>query len=84
MMNSVRAWSTGLETLEKMCRCVVELRDICAISIEEIDVSTTSFTIRKIKPKNIGEVVRRVKNHLKEHGFQESATLTRTKTVETL
>jgi len=62
----------------------VELRAICVISVEEIDVSTTSFNIRKIKPKNIGEVVRRVKNHLKEHGFQESATLNRIKTVESL
>lgn len=53
------------------------LRDTCSVSIAEIDASTTSFTIRDIHRRDLGEVTQTIKRELKRHHFDQSATLTR-------
>ena len=53
------------------------LRDTCAVSIEEVDASTTSFTVRAIHSRDLGDVTQTIKRELKRHHFDSSATLTR-------
>jgi hypothetical protein len=53
------------------------LRETCAVSIEEIDASTTSFTVRDIHRRSFGVVTQTIKRELKRHHFDLSATLTR-------
>lgn len=53
------------------------LRDTCSVSIAEIDVSMTSFTIRDIRRRDLGEVTQTIKRELKRYHFDQSATLTR-------
>jgi hypothetical protein len=53
------------------------LRDTCAVSIEEVDASTTSFTVRGIHRSDLGDVTQTIKRELKRHHFDSSATLTR-------
>lgn len=40
------------------------LRDTCSVSIEEIDVSTTSFTIRDLPRSDLGTVTQTIKRLL--------------------
>lgn len=53
------------------------LHDTCSVSIDEIDASTTSFTIRDIRRSDLGIVTQRIKRELKRHHFDQTATLTR-------
>ena len=53
------------------------LRDTCSVSIEEVDGSTTSFTVRDIHRRDLGDVTQTIKRELKRHHFDSSATLTR-------
>ena len=53
------------------------LRDTCSVSIEEVDASTTSFTVRDIHRRDLGDVTQTIKRELKRHQFDSSATLTR-------
>lgn len=53
------------------------LRDICSVSIEEIDRATTSFVVREIKPRDIPAVTQAIKIELRKHHFDESVTVTR-------
>jgi hypothetical protein len=53
------------------------LRDTCSVSIEEVDASTTSFTVRNIHRRDLGDVTQTIKRELKRHHFDSSATLTR-------
>jgi hypothetical protein len=53
------------------------LRDRCSVSIEEVDSSTTSFTVRDIHRRDLGDVTQTIKRELKRHHFDSSATLTR-------
>ena len=53
------------------------LRDTCAVSIDEIDASTTSFTVRDIHRRDLGDVTQTIKRELKRHHFDQTATLTR-------
>jgi hypothetical protein len=53
------------------------LHDTCSVSIDEIDASTTSFTIRDIRRSDLGTVTQRIKRELKRHHFDQTATLTR-------
>jgi hypothetical protein len=53
------------------------LREKCLIRIEEIDASTTSFTLRDIRRRDLGEVTQAIKRELQRHHFDASATLTR-------
>ncbi len=53
------------------------LRDTCSVSIEEVDASTTSFTVRDIHRRDLGDVTQTIKRELKRHHFDSSATLTR-------
>ena len=53
------------------------LRDTCSVSIEEIDASTTSFAVRNIHRRDLGDVTQTIKRELKRHHFDSSATLTR-------
>jgi len=53
------------------------LRDTCTVNIEEIDTSTTSFTIRDIRRSDLGTVTQSIKRELKRHHFDQTATLTR-------
>jgi len=52
------------------------LRDTCRVSIEEIGTSTTSFTVRDIHRRDLGDVTQTIKRELKKHHFDASATLT--------
>jgi hypothetical protein len=52
------------------------LRDTCSVSIEEIDASNTSFTVRDIHRRDLGDVTQTIKRELKRHCFLSSATLT--------
>jgi len=53
------------------------LRDTCSVSIEEVDASTKSFTVRDIQRRHLGDVTQIIKRELKRHHFDSSATLTR-------
>jgi hypothetical protein len=53
------------------------LRDTCRVSIEEIGTSTTSFTVRDIHRRDLGDVTQTIKRELKKHHFDAFATLTR-------
>jgi hypothetical protein len=53
------------------------LRDTCAVSIEEIDASTTSFAVRDIRRRDLGTVTQTIKRELKRHHFENTATLVR-------
>jgi hypothetical protein len=55
----------------------ISLRDACLVSLEEVDASTTSFTVRDIRRSNLGSVTKRILRELKKHHFDASATLTR-------
>jgi hypothetical protein len=59
---------------QDVCR---ELRDICSVSIEEIDRSTTHLEIHEIKPKNLGKITQIIKRLLNEHHFSESGRLSK-------
>lgn len=54
-----------------------ELRDICSVSIEEIDRSTTSFVIRDIHRRDLGLVTQTIKQKLRKHHLEQTATLTK-------
>ena len=53
------------------------LRDTCSVSIEEIDASTTSFVIRDIHRRALGEVTLIIRRELRRHRFDQTATVTR-------
>jgi hypothetical protein len=53
------------------------LRDECSVSIDEIDASTTSFSVRDIHKKDVGRVTKVIKEELRRHNFESSATLIR-------
>ena len=53
------------------------LRETCSVSIEGIDASTTSLTVRDIHRRDLGEVTQTIKRELKRHHFDSSATLTK-------
>ena len=53
------------------------LGDICCVSIEEIDSSTASLTVRDIHRRDLGDLTQTIKRELKKHHFDASATLTR-------
>lgn len=55
----------------------LDLKDICSVDIDEVDASTTSFTIRNIRRRDLGEVTQTIKRRLKKHHFDQSATLIR-------
>ena len=53
------------------------LKDSCSVSIEEIDKTTTSFTVRNIPTKEIGSVTQTIKNQIKRHHFEDTASVVR-------
>ena len=53
------------------------LRDECSVSIEEIDASTTSFSVRDIQKRDLGRITKIIKEELRHHHFDSSATLIR-------
>ena len=53
------------------------LGEMCTVDLEEIDASTTSFTVRDIKWSDLGDVSQTIKDELKRHHFDQIATLTR-------
>ena len=53
------------------------LRETCSVDIEEIDASTTSFTVRYIQRSALGDVTQAIKRELKRHHFDQTATLNR-------
>lgn len=54
-----------------------ELRDTCSVSIDEVDASTTCFTVRDIRRRDLGEVTQTINRELKRHHLDSSAKLTR-------
>ena len=53
------------------------LRETCAGSIEEIDRSTNSFTLRKVRPRDIPLVIGALQKELRRHHFDQTAVVTR-------
>ena len=53
------------------------LCDECSVSIEEIDASTTSFSVRDIHKRDLGRVTKVIREELRRHHFDSSATLIR-------
>ena len=53
------------------------LRDECSVSIEEIDASTTSFSVRNIHKRDLGRITKIIKEELRRHNFESSASLIR-------
>lgn len=53
------------------------LRDVCAVSIDEIDRSTTTFVVRDIPKRDLGLATQTIKRELRRHHFEQTATLTR-------
>jgi len=54
-----------------------ELRDICSVSIEEIDASTNSFIVGDIHKRDLGTVTLAIRRAIKKHGFEETSSLVR-------
>ena len=52
------------------------LQGRCAVSIEEIDAFTTSFTVRDIHRRELRSIIKIIENELKRHRFDQTATLT--------
>jgi hypothetical protein len=50
-----------------------QLRDICAVSIEEIDRATTSFVLREIRTRDLPKVRKLLLREIKRHNFDSSA-----------
>ena len=53
------------------------LKDSCSVSIEEIDNAATSFTVRNITTKEIGSFTQTIKNKIKKHHFEGTASRVR-------
>ena len=53
------------------------LKDLCSVSIEEIDLATTNFVVRDIPTRNLGDVTNTIKRLLKKHHLGETAKLKR-------
>ena len=53
------------------------LKDSCSVSIEEIDRATDNFIVRNIATKNIGDVTKIIKNQLKKHNLENTASIVR-------
>lgn len=53
------------------------LKDSCSVSIEELDKTTSSFTVRDIPTKSIGSVTQTIKTEIKKHHFEGAASLVR-------
>ena len=54
-----------------------ELRDSCTVSIEEIDRSTTVFTVRDVHTRRVKTVTRAILELARRHGFSATAVVTR-------
>jgi hypothetical protein len=52
------------------------LRERCSVSIEEIDAATTSFMVSDIHKREIGRITKIIREELRRHHFEASATLT--------
>jgi hypothetical protein len=52
------------------------LREECSVSIDEIDAATTSFMVRDIHKRDVGRITKLIKEELRRHHFEASATLT--------
>jgi len=59
---------------EDVCRV---LRERCAIDIQEIESSTTSFLIREIRNSEVGVVREVVERELRRHNFAKTSKLVR-------
>ena len=51
------------------------LRDRCSVNIEEIDRSTTTFSVRKIHSRDLNRVKRIIEKELEKHNFSNTARL---------
>ena len=52
------------------------LRDQCSVSINEIDAATTSFLVRDIHKRDVRRISKIIREELRRHNFEASATLT--------
>ncbi|MDX2253490.1 MAG: hypothetical protein NW202_14475 [Nitrospira sp.] len=84
MSIAIKIVISGPETFESIHRfrnCGEDifrsLRDICSVSIEEIDAATDSFVIRDIAKPDLGLVTQTIKRELKKHNFDDSVSLVR-------
>jgi hypothetical protein len=53
------------------------LKETCSVSIEEIDASTNTFVVQGIRRRDLGRVTLAIKDAVKRHGFEDSASLVR-------
>ena len=53
------------------------LWNTCSLDLKEIDAATTSFVVRDVRKRDIGTVTRLIKEALRYHNFESSASLVR-------
>lgn len=53
------------------------LKDICLVSIKEIDAATKSFTVQGVQKRDLGIVTQVIKNELKRHNLASAVRLHR-------
>lgn len=53
----------------------LEFRDSYAVSLEEIDASTTSFHVADIKRRQVRRVATKIRNILRKHNFDRSTAV---------
>jgi hypothetical protein len=51
------------------------LRETCSVSIKEIDAATNTFVVQGIRRRDLGRVTQAIKDAVKRHEFEDSASL---------
>jgi hypothetical protein len=54
-----------------------DLQDTCPVSLDEIDRATTAFTIRAIRPRDLGAVMHTIKRAPKKHHLEKDLRIMR-------
>jgi hypothetical protein len=53
------------------------LKDTCSVSLDEIDRTTTHFSVRDIRRRDLGTVTQKIKELLVRHHLEEALMLVR-------
>ncbi|HEX8362019.1 MAG TPA: hypothetical protein VF613_18015 [Longimicrobium sp.] len=53
------------------------LREMCSVDIDEIDRATSRFSVREIRPRDIGRASQALERLVRRHDFEGSVRLVR-------
>ena len=60
----------------------VALKGRCSVDIEEIDSSTTTFSVRKIHSRELNRIKKIIESQIENHNFGDSAILTCIRSID--